>query len=95
MVEAIHNPIFCCSSVRKNRNLVSKKSENVIDNHVWEPCCLGNYVVPQWIGDIVIDTKQSCDQQPGSFTNDPGKSDCLQKVPGGRKTLIFDLNNGI
>ncbi len=31
-------------------------------------CCLGNYVMSQWVGDIVIDTKQSCDQQPGSFT---------------------------
>ncbi len=27
----------------------------------------------QWVGDIVIDTKQSCDQQPGSFTQVPGK----------------------
>ncbi len=31
-------------------------------------CCLGNYVMSQWVGDIVIDTKQSCDQQLGSFT---------------------------
>ncbi len=26
----------------------------------------------QWIGDIAIDTKQSCDKQPGSFIQDPG-----------------------
>ncbi len=31
---------FCCSSVRKNQNLVSKKSGNFIDNRVWEPCYL-------------------------------------------------------
>ncbi len=27
----------------------------------------------EWLGDVVIDTKQSYDQQPGSFTHDPGK----------------------
>ncbi len=25
-------------------------------------CCLGNYVTSQWIGDVAIDTKQSCDK---------------------------------
>ncbi len=29
--------------------------------------CLGNYVTSQWVGDVAIDIKQSCDQQPGSF----------------------------
>ncbi len=46
---------------------------------VGKRCCLGNYVTSQWVGDIVIDTKQTCDQQPGSFTQDRG----------GRKTWIF------
>ncbi len=27
----------------------------------------------QWVDDVVIDTKQSCDQKPGSFTQDQGK----------------------
>ncbi len=30
--------------------------------------CLGNYAMSQWVEGIIIDTKQSCDQQPASFT---------------------------
>ncbi len=42
VVEAIQNPIFCSSSVRKNRNLVKEKSGKFIDSQkknkvVWEP----------------------------------------------------------
>ncbi len=33
--------------------------------------CLGNYVMSQWVGDICIDTKQSCDQQLESFKQGP------------------------
>ncbi len=33
----IQNPIVCCSLVMKNQNLVSKKSGNFIDSHMWEP----------------------------------------------------------
>ncbi len=46
-------------------------------------CYLGNYVTSQWVGDVAIDTKQSCDKQPGSFIQDPG----------GMKTWIFQLKN--
>ncbi len=42
----------------------------------------------QWVDDI-IDTKQSCDQQPGSFTQDPGKSGYFTHDPGVWKTWIF------
>ncbi len=33
----------------------------------------GNYIRSQWVGDVVVDTKQSCDQQPGCLTQDTGK----------------------
>ncbi len=48
----------------------------------------------QWLGDVV-DTKQSCDQQPVSFTQDPGKPGCFTQDPGGGKTWIFYLKNWI
>ncbi len=28
-----------------------------------------------WVGDVIINTKQSCDQHPGYFKQDPGKPD--------------------
>ncbi len=34
----------------------------------------------QWIGDVAIDTKQSCDKQPGSFIQDPANLDLLHKI---------------
>ncbi len=46
----------------------------------------------QWIGDVAIDTKQSCDKQPGSFIKDPGS---FTQDPGGGKTWIFQLKNRI
>ncbi len=45
----------------------------------------------QWIVDVAIDTKQSCDKQPGSFIQDPGKPGCFTQDPGGGKTWIFQL----
>ncbi len=47
----------------------------------WHPCghpmgmwhCLSNYVTSQWVDDVIIDTKESCDQQPKSLSQDPGK----------------------
>ncbi len=42
--------------------------------------CLGNYVMSQWVGDIAIDTKQSCDQQLGSIIQDPGKPGSFTKI---------------
>ncbi len=42
------NPMFCCSSVRKNRNFVrKKKSGNLIDSHVWEPWRIITVYVPE------------------------------------------------
>ncbi len=41
----------------------------------------------QWVGDVAIDTKQSCDQQPGSVTQYPGKS--FTEDSDGKKTWIF------
>ncbi len=29
-----------------------------------------NHMMSQWVCDVTIDTKQSCDQQFGSFTQD-------------------------
>ncbi len=49
----------------------------------------------QWVGDGIIDTKQSCDQQPGSFTDDPGKPGSCTQDPGSWKTWIFYLKNWI
>ncbi len=47
----------------------------------------------EWIGDVVIDTKQSCEQQPESFIQDPGfPGSCIQD-PGSWKTWIFYLKN--
>ncbi len=43
----------------------------------------------QWVWDIAIDTKQSCDQQLGPFTQDPGKSGSVTQESGGRNTWIF------
>ncbi len=40
----------------------------------------------QWVGDVAIDTKQSCDQQLWSFTQDPGKPESFIQDPHGRKT---------
>ncbi len=34
----------------------------------------------QWVDDVLIDTKQSCDKQSGSFTQDPGKSGSCTKI---------------
>ncbi len=45
----------------------------------------------QWVGDVVIDTKQSCDLQPGSFTPDPGKPGSCTQDQGSWKTWIFYL----
>ncbi len=49
----------------------------------------------QWVGDIVIDTKQSCDQQLASFTQDAGKPGSCTQDPGSWKTWIFYLQNWI
>ncbi len=44
------------------------------------------------VGDVVIHTKQSCDQQPGSFIQDPGKPGyCTQGI---WKAWIFYLKTG-
>ncbi len=45
----------------------------------------------QWIGDVAIDTKQSCEKQSGSFIQDPGNpgSFSFTQDPGGGKTWIF------
>ncbi len=43
----------------------------------------------QWVGDVVIDTKQSCDQQPRSLTQGPGKPGSFTQDPSGRKTWVF------
>ncbi len=56
---------------------------------------LGNYITSQWVGDIVIDTKHSCAQQPGSCTQATGKPGSFTQDSGGRKTWIFYLNNWI
>ncbi len=55
--------------------------------------CLGKYVMSQWIGDVVIDTKQSCDKQPESFIQDPGKHGSFTQDLGVEKTSIFQLKN--
>ncbi len=47
------------------------------------------------LGDVVIDTKQSCDQQLGSFTQDPGKPVSCTQDPGSWKTWIFYIKNWI
>ncbi len=54
-------------------------------------CCVGHYVMSQWVGDVAIDTQQLCDQQLGSFTQHPGKSGSFTQDAGGRKTWIFHL----
>ncbi len=48
----------------------------------------------QWIGDVVIDTKQSCDQQPGSFTQNPEKAGSCTQDPGSLKPWIFTSKTG-
>ncbi len=48
-----------------------------------------NYVTSQWVGDVAIDTRQSCEQQFGSFTQDPGFPGSFTQDPGGGKTWIF------
>ncbi len=45
----------------------------------------------QWIDNVVIDTKQSCDQQSGSFPQYPEKPRTFTQDPVGRKTSIFYL----
>ncbi len=45
----------------------------------------------QWVGNVVIDTKQSCDQQPGSFTQYPGKLGYFTLDPNGRKNGYYTL----
>ncbi len=57
-------------------------------NRFW--CCLGNYVTSQWIGDVAIDTKLSCDKQPGSFIQDPGTPGSFTQYPGGGKHGYFN-----
>ncbi len=47
--------------------------------------CLDNYVTSQWIGGVAIDTKQSCDKQPESFIQDPGKPGSFTQHPDGGK----------
>ncbi len=42
-----------------------------------------------WVGDDVIDTKQSCDQQLGPFTQQSGKPGSFTQHPGGRKTCLL------
>ncbi len=45
---------------------------------------VGNQMMSQWVVDVAIVSKQSCDQQlgkPGSFTQNPGS----------RKTWTFHL----
>ncbi len=59
---------------------------------------MGNYVTSQWLDNVFIDTKQSCDKQsasfkqdpgkPGSFTQHPGRPGSFTQNPGGSKTLI-------
>ncbi len=39
--------------------------------------------------------KQSCDQQPGFFTQDPGKPGSCTQDPGSWTTWIFYLKNWI
>ncbi len=51
----------------------------------------GQLCIQQWVGDIVIDTKQPCDQHPESFTQDPVKPGFFTQDPDGRKTWIFTL----
>ncbi len=41
---------------------------------------LDNHMISPWAGDIVTDTKQSCDQQLRCFTQDPEKKLDLLKV---------------
>ncbi len=36
----------------------------------------------QWVGDTAINTKQSCDQQLGSFTQNSGKPGSFTQDPG-------------
>ncbi len=47
----------------------------------------------QWVGDIAIDNKQSCDQQLGYFTHYPRKSGSFIQDSGGGKALIFHLKS--
>ncbi len=44
----------------------------------------------QWIGDVAIDTKQSCDKQPVSFIQDPGKPGSFTQDPSGGKNGYFN-----
>ncbi len=57
--------------------------------------CLGNHIMSQWVGDIVIDTKQSCDERLGSCTQNPEKPGSFTQDPHARKTWIFHLKNSI
>ncbi len=48
-------------------------------------------MMPQWVSEIAIDTKQSCDQQLRSFIQDPRKSTSFTQDPDGRQMGIFHL----
>ncbi len=52
-------------------------------------CCLSNYVMSQWVGDVTIDTKLSCSQNIESFTQDQGKPWSFAQDPGVRQIWIF------
>ncbi len=77
------------ASLQQVKCFISLPHDITVNTHchvtMWMWCFLGNYVMSQWVGDVAIDTKQSCDKQPGSFTQDPG----------GMKTWIFQLKNWI
>ncbi len=77
------------ASLQEVKCSISLPHDITVNTHchvtMWMWCFLGNYVMSQWVGDVAIDTKQSCDKQPGSFTQDPG----------GMKTWIFQLKNWI
>ncbi len=54
-------------------------------------CCLGNHVMS--LDDVAIDTRQSCDQQLGSYTQDPLKPGSFTQDRGGKKKQIFYFKN--
>ncbi len=46
----------------------------------------------QSVGDVVIDTIQSCDQQSGYFTQDPGKHGYFTSKTGSSRTSEDSAN---
>ncbi len=52
--------------------------------------CLVNHMISPGVGVIAINTKQSCDQQPGSFTQDPVKT-WIDFIRCGHFTLKLNL----